>query len=71
LTFSGPGRRLDSRGKGDLRLGELGLADAEFESFELIAFHAQQSAEKLIKRFSRRTGPTSKTSTTSIICSGW
>lgn len=44
------------RGKGDLRLGELGLADAEFDSFELIAFHAQQSAEKLIKAFLAKHG---------------
>ncbi|HEX8452618.1 MAG TPA: HEPN domain-containing protein [Longimicrobium sp.] len=44
------------RGKGDLRLGELGLADSEFDSFELIAFHAQQSAEKLIKAFLAKNG---------------
>lgn len=44
------------RGRGDLRLGELGLADPEFDSFELIAFHAQQCAEKLIKAFLAKNG---------------
>jgi HEPN domain-containing protein len=44
------------RGRGDLRLGELGLADPEFDSFELIAFHAQQGAEKLIKAFLAKNG---------------
>ncbi|HEX8360624.1 MAG TPA: HEPN domain-containing protein [Longimicrobium sp.] len=44
------------RGRGDLRLGELGLADADFDSFELIAFHAQQCAEKLIKAFLAKNG---------------
>ncbi|HEY0154488.1 MAG TPA: HEPN domain-containing protein [Longimicrobium sp.] len=44
------------RGKGDIRLGELGLADPEFDSYELIAFHAQQGAEKLIKAFLAKKG---------------
>ncbi|HKP74254.1 MAG TPA: HEPN domain-containing protein [Longimicrobiaceae bacterium] len=37
--------------EGDLAMAKLGLASDGFDVFELVGFHAQQAAEKLIKAF--------------------
>lgn len=40
--------------EGDLAMARLGLESAEFDVYELVGFHAQQAAEKLIKAFLAR-----------------
>jgi HEPN domain-containing protein len=40
--------------EGDLAMARLGLESDEFDVYELVGFHAQQAAEKLIKAFLAR-----------------